>query len=41
MKSKELEERLIDFAVLIIKLAESNKKNYVGNHLAETLKFQI
>lgn len=34
MKSKELEERLIDFAVLIIKLAESNKKNYVGNHLS-------
>ena len=34
MKSKELEERLIDFAVLIIKLSESNKKNYVGNHLS-------
>ena len=34
MNSKELEERLIDFAVLIIELAESNKKNYIGNHLS-------
>jgi len=34
MKRKELEERLIDFAVLIIELAESNKKNYAGNHLS-------
>lgn len=34
MKRKELEERLIDFAVLIIKLSESNKKNYAGNHLS-------
>ena len=34
MNSKELEDRLIDFAVLIIDLAESNKKNYIGNHLS-------
>jgi len=34
MKSKALEERLIDFAVLIIKLAKSNKKSYAGNHLS-------
>ena len=34
MKSKELEERLIDFAVKIIELADSNKKNYAGNHLS-------
>ena len=37
MKSKELEERMIDFAVVIIKLAESNKKNYAGNHLSGQL----
>ena len=34
MNRKELEERLIDFAVLIIELAKSNKKNYAGNHLS-------
>lgn len=34
MKRKELEDRLIDFAVMIIKLAESNKNNYAGNHLS-------
>lgn len=34
MNSKELENRLIDFAVLIIELSESNKKNYAGNHLS-------
>jgi len=30
---EELEDRLIDFAVLIFELAESNNKNYIGNHL--------
>ena len=33
MNRNELEERLIDFAVLIIELAEGNKKSYAGNHL--------
>ena len=33
MDKKELENRLIDFSVLIIELTESNKKNYAGNHL--------
>ena len=37
MKRKELEDRLIDFAVLIIELAENNKKNYAGNHLSGQL----
>jgi four helix bundle protein len=37
MDSKELENRLIDFAVLIIDLAESNKKNYAGKHLSEQI----
>ena len=34
MKRKELEDRLIDFAVLIIELAKSNKKIFAGNHLS-------
>jgi len=34
MKSKELEERLIKFAVLIIEIAENLVKSKAGNHIA-------
>ena len=36
-KKFDLEERLIDFAVLIIELAESLLNSYAGNHLAGQL----
>ena len=35
----DLEERLIDFAVLIIRTAESLPKSKVGNHIASQLFF--
>jgi len=34
LKRKELEDRLINFAVTIIELSKTNKKNYAGNHLS-------
>jgi four helix bundle protein len=34
MNKQELEERLIDFAALIIMSANNFEKNYAGNHLA-------
>ena len=34
MNSKELEDRLIKFAVLIIDIAENMKKSKSGNHIA-------
>lgn len=34
MKKQELEERLIDFAALIIVVASKFEKNYAGNHLS-------
>jgi len=34
MNSKELEQRLIDFAVQIIELTKTNKNNFAGNHLS-------
>lgn len=34
MKRKELEDRLIDFAVTIIELAKSNKNNFADSHLS-------
>jgi len=37
MNKKELEERLINFAVNTIKMAESISHSYAGNHLANQL----
>ena len=37
MKKEELEQRLIIFAVRIIKLAEYNKKNYAGYHMLKQI----
>ena len=37
MKIYDLEDRLIDFAVQIIKVAEQLPKNYTGNHLGKQL----
>ena len=37
MKPRELEERLVDFAVRIIKIAESLPKTKSGNHLSGQL----
>jgi four helix bundle protein len=37
MTNKELEERLIDFSALVIKLTESIKGTYTGNHLSAQL----
>jgi hypothetical protein len=34
----DLEERLIDFAVRVIRIAESLPKSRVGNHIAGQLK---
>jgi len=34
MNSKELEQRLIDFAVQIIELTKTNTNNFAGNHLS-------
>jgi len=34
MNKQVLEERLIDFSVLIIKVANGLEKNYTGNHLS-------
>ena len=34
MNRKELENRLIDFAVEVISLTNYHKKNYAGNHLS-------
>jgi len=36
-KANEIEERLIDFAVRIIRLADSLPKSAVGNHIAKQL----
>jgi len=37
MREFDLEERLIDFAVRIIRIAESLPKSKVGNHIAGQL----
>lgn len=37
MKIYDLEDRLIDFAVIIIKVAEQLPKNYTGNHLGKQI----
>lgn len=37
MKKYNLEERLIDFAVLILKVAEALPRNYVGKHLGSQI----
>ncbi|PKD42527.1 MULTISPECIES: four helix bundle protein [Rhodohalobacter] len=37
MKIYDLEDRLIDFAVHIIKVAEQLPKNYTGNHLGKQI----
>jgi four helix bundle protein len=37
MKRNELEERLIDFAVLIIELTNSLPKDFLGNHLSSQI----
>ena len=37
MKIYDLEDRLIDFAVQIIKVAEQLPKNYTGNHLGKQI----
>ncbi|MGC1203967.1 MAG: four helix bundle protein [Flavobacteriaceae bacterium] len=37
MKTNELEERVIDFAVLIIGIVEHVKNNYVGNYYGNQL----
>ena len=37
MDKYKLEERLIDFAVLIIKIAGSFEKNYAGSHLSSQI----
>ena len=37
MREYDLEERLIDFAVRIIRIAESLPKSKVGNHIAGQL----
>ncbi len=37
MKIYDLEDRLIDFAVNIIKVAEQLPKNYTGNHLGKQI----
>jgi four helix bundle protein len=36
-KGKDLEARLIDFAIIVIKLTESLPKTYAGNYYAEQL----
>lgn len=36
-KKFDLEDRLVEFSVLIIQVSEKAKKNYAGNHLSNQI----